>query len=469
LKSLGRKAFLFTVAVVLAFLLIGGYQIYRKSHFAWGATVLGKSLSLKSVDEAYNILQKANQPSKIEIIGENETYTVNIPVKYKLTKKILRKQLPNKIVELTKNPEFAKKIEKSLNELDFKEQSGENAKLNFTGSAWEIVPEVKSTKVDHKKLKTTLTKDAFAGEVKILKLSQFFIPVKVTTNDPTLKKNLKNANKLTQKQVTLSVNDQKVELTKDILASFLNIEGNLSTEKIAAYLTGKLNPEVSTFDKNVLWTNPSDGITYQFLNNHAWGWDIKVKDATKLLQKELAKSDSVQTVDLPIDGDPKQDTKITSDFVWINLLDQTMHVYRDGSEAVSTRIISGRNNKGTATVPGFHTIGYKKTDTKLEGTMLDGQKYSVPVKYFEPLQSRGADGNFYYTGIGIHDSNKDYGSVDAWTTNAGSNGCINTPPAAMEQVWAQTYPGMPVIITGDLYANSPGSYDKPVDLGTIVG
>jgi hypothetical protein len=464
---LKRKAFLFTGVAVLAFLSIGGYQIYRKSHFAWGATVLGKSLSLKSVNEAYDILQKANQPLKMEIVERNETYTVKIPAKYRLTKELLRKQLPNKTVELTKNSEFAKEVEKSLSKLDFKEYPGENAKLNFTGNAWEIVPEVKSTKIDHKKLKATLTKDAFAGEVKILKLSQFFIPVKVTANDPTLKKNLKNANKLTQKQVILSVNDQKVELTKDTLASFLNIEGNLRVEKIAAYLTDKLNPKVSTFDKDVLWTNPSDGRIYKFLNNHAWGWDIKIKEAAMLLQKDLV-NETKQTIDLPIDGDPKQDTKITGDFIWINLLDQTMYVYRNGSKVVSTRIISGRNNKGTATVPGFHTIGYKKTDTKLEGEMLDGSKYSVPVKYFEPLQSRGANGKFYYTGIGIHDSDKNYSLVDAWMTNAGSNGCINTPPDAMEQVWAQTYDGIPVIITGDLYANSPGNYDKPVDLGELV-
>ncbi|MDR0690820.1 MAG: L,D-transpeptidase [Streptococcaceae bacterium] len=468
MRLLKSKVGFFLALTVLIFLAIGGYQIYRKSHFACGASVLGKSISLKTVDEAYDILQKTNHPFKVSLTGADETYTIIVPVKYKLTKNLLRKQLPEKRVELSKNPKFNREIKAALAKLDFKEQPGENAKLSFNGNIWEIIPEGKSTNVDHKKLENTLVQQAFAGKVKTLKLSQFFIPVKITAKDPTLKKRLQAANKLVQKKVILDVNDQKVELTKDILASFLNSEGKLDSEKITTYLTNKLNSEVSTFDKDVLWTNPNDGVTYQFLNNHAWGWDIKIKDATKLLQKELTKNDSVQTINLPIDGDPKQDFIITSDFVWINLLDQTMHVYRGGSEAVLTRIISGRNNKGTATSPGFHTIGYKKTDTKLEGEMLDGSKYSVPVKYFEPLQSRGADGNFYYTGIGIHDSNKDYGSVDAWMSNAGSNGCINTPPDAMEQVWAQTYPGMPVIITGDRYANSPGAYDKPVDLGRVA-
>ncbi|MDR1522206.1 MAG: L,D-transpeptidase/peptidoglycan binding protein [Streptococcaceae bacterium] len=462
------KAFLFLGLTVFIFLSIGGYQIYRKSHFALRATVLKTSISLKTVDEAYDLLQKVNKPLKINIQRVDKTYAIIIPAKYRLTKNLLRKQLPNKTIKLNKNPNFIKKIKAGLAKLDFKEQPGENAKLNFTGDLFEIVPEVKSTVVDHKKLTTALMRQAFT-ENKIIKLSQFFIPVKITAKDTTLKKNLKKANKLIQKQIILNVNNQKVALTKDILASFLTTEGKLSSEKIKAYLTDTLNPEISTFDKDVLWRNPSDGRTYQFLNNHAWGWDIKIEDATKLLENNLLKIDPEQTITLPIDGDPKQDVMITEDFIWINLIDQTMHVYRNNNEVVSTRIISGRNNKGTATVPGFHTIGYKKTDTKLEGEMLDGQKYSVPVKYFEPLQSRGVDGKFYYTGIGIHDSDKNYNSVDAWMTNAGSNGCINTPPKAMEEVWTQTYPGLPVIITGDLYAASPGGYDKPIDLGTIVG
>jgi hypothetical protein len=467
LKLIKSKALVFLGLMLFIFLSIGEYHIYRKSHFAWKAKILGKSISLKTVDEAYDILQKVNQSSKFNIAGTDKIYTINVPVKYRLTKNLLRKQLSNKAVKLTKNPDFAKKIKDALSELDFKEQPGEDAKLSFNGKYWEIIPEVQGTALDHKKMAKTIIQQAFTGN-RIVKLAQFFIPVKVTAKNLALKKNLKNANKLIQKQITLNINNQKVELTKDILAVFLTTEGRISSEKITAYLTDILNSEISTFDKDVLWINPSDGRTYKFLNNHAWGWDIKIKDATKLLQKKLAKTDAMQTIDLPIDGNPKQDITITEDFVWINLLDQTMHVYRGGSEVIFTRIISGRNNKGTATVPGFHTIGYKKTDTKLEGEMLDGQEYSVPVKYFEPLQSRGVDGKFYYTGIGIHDSDKNYDSLNAWTTNAGSNGCINTPPKAMEEVWVQTYPGMPVIITADLYAASPGVYDKPVDLGTIV-
>lgn len=67
-----------------------------------------------------------------------------------------------------------------------------------------------------------------------------------------------------------------------------------------------------------------------------------------------------------------------------------MYCFIDGKKIVTTDVITGRYNKGTATVPGFHTILYRTTDVNLEGQMLDGSRYSVPVKYWMPLLSQGA-------------------------------------------------------------------------------
>ena len=103
-----------------------------------------------------------------------------------------------------------------------------------------------------------------------------------------------------------------------------------------------------------------------------------------------------------------------------------MYCFIDGKKIVTTDVITGRYNKGTATVPGFHTILYRTTDVNLEGQMLDGSRYSVPVKYWMPLLSQGG----VVTQIGIHDSDHKldkYGDKEAFKTDAGSNGCINTP------------------------------------------
>lgn len=467
MKTKKNKLALGTGLILIVITLTTSYYFYRHSHFRMGATALGENISGKTVNGAYTLLNKTNQPLKIKIENADKTYILKLPERYHLSKKMLKEQLSKKNVKLPKNSLFSDKLNSAISKLNLNEQPGEDAKIHFTGEIYEIIPEVNSTQINREKLIQNLYKISSSSKKDKIQLSKFFISVKINTQNKTLQKQVKFANKFIQKHVVLEVNNTKTELTKVILASFLTEKYKLNQEAIKTYLANTLNPEVSTFDKDVLWKNPMDGKTYKYLNNHDWGWDIKIKEATQILRDKLTKSENTQTINLPIDGDNTEDKNISENYIWINLLDQMMHVYRNGSKIISTRIISGRNNKGTATVPGFHTIGYKKQGTKLEGQMLDGSKYSVPVKYFEPLQSRG-ENRPCFTGIGIHDSNKIYDSIDSWKTNSGSNGCINTPPDAMEQVWAQTYERMPVFITGDLYANSPGSYDKPIDLGQPV-
>ena len=79
-------------------------------------------------------------------------------------------------------------------------------------------------------------------------------------------------------------------------------------------------------------------------------------------------------------GDTKENSKIANNYIEIDLKDQKCIVSLM-AKIVTTDVITGRYNKGTATVPGFHTILYRTTDVNLEGQMLDGSRYSVPVKY----------------------------------------------------------------------------------------
>jgi len=445
---------------------VGGYQIYRKDHFAFGAQIFGCSISGKTVEEAYHILKRINISSEIKIIGNGENYSVIIPPKYQLSKKMLKNELTNKEITLPKNKNCVNEVKANLAKINFNEQPGEDAKLNFDGKIWKIIPEIPSTMVNRGKLEKKILELTTFKRVSKLKLADFYLPVKINANNADLKKRKEKANEFIAKTITLSALSAQRKLTRVDLINFLDESGEFNQEAIKSYLTN-LNEEVAMINQDVRWKHPVDGKTYQFLNNHAWGWYIKVADAVQVLLKEFEKNEQIFEISLPIGGNVNENQLISNDFIWINLLDQTMHLYRNGVELVSTRIISGRNNRGTATVPGFHTIGGKNDNQTLKGQMLDGTPYAVPVKHFASLLSRSIGGS-YYTGIGIHDSNKNYASVDAWKTLAGSNGCINTPPAAMEQIWPNIYLNMPVVITGDLYANSPGQYDKPVDLGRVA-
>jgi hypothetical protein len=462
-----KVAIIIASSVVLIAGALGiGYSQYRKSHFAYGATISGQKVSLMSVDDAYEKMAKLNQKTPVTITSQGETLKIDVPAKYQLKKTDVEKQLSVANGKLAENPNFDKELEAAVNSLDFKETAGKDAYLKFGTSGYEIVPEEKGTQIDKAKLIKAI-KEGVSNEkgTTSFEASAFYLPVKVTADSTELKEKLKKSNEKIDKKIQLNINGNNYDIPREVLASFMDEQGNVNEDKVYAWVSGDLNNQFSTLLQTVQWKNPEDGKTYEYTNNGSYGWDINFPTAKDMIVKALNDSAPTANLTLNIDGDAKANPRDIKDYVYINLLEQKMYVYINNQKIVDTFVITGQNNKGTATVPGFHSIGYKVTDTTLKGTMMDGEKYAVPVKYFEPIISKGG----IYTGIGLHDSPKTlFGDLTAWQTPQGSNGCINTPEAIMPQVWDNTYPGMAVIIQGDLYQNSPGEYDKPVELGTVI-
>jgi hypothetical protein len=270
------------------------------------------------------------------------------------------------------------------------------------------------------------------------------------------------------KKIILNINGKKRQIPKKQLKKLVQKNGKVSATAVSTWVSKSLKPSYDTLTKPVYFKNPENKKTYRYKNNGAYGWTINATDATAKITAALKAKAGTANLKLAINGNKAANANKLKDYVYINLWEQKMFVYRNNKLKVSTYIISGRNNKGTATVPGFHTIAYKSYGQTLRGTGIDGVPYAVPVTYFEPLLSRGTYAP-YMTGIGIHDSNKTvFGSLSAWRTLNGSNGCINTPPGKMPSVWSNTYAGMPVIVWGNIYKHSPGQYDKPVDFGKVV-
>ncbi len=67
---------------------------------------------------------------------------------------------------------------------------------------------------------------------------------------------------------------------------------------------------------------------------------------------------------------------------------------------------------------------------------MKGDNYRTPVNYWMP----------FYGNYGIHDAywRAEFGG-EVYLTN-GSHGCVNTPPAAMAQVYANMESGTPVVL-----------------------
>lgn len=122
---------------------------------------------------------------------------------------------------------------------------------------------------------------------------------------------------------------------------------------------------------------------------------------------------------------------IGSTYIEVDMTDQKMYYYVDGVLTIDTPIVTGNTSRRMGTPSGVNFV-YAKQKNRI----LRGENYASHVDFWMPVK-----GN-----IGIHDAawrGKFGGTI--YQTN-GSHGCINTPRAAMEQLFDMAEVGTPVIM-----------------------
>lgn len=120
-----------------------------------------------------------------------------------------------------------------------------------------------------------------------------------------------------------------------------------------------------------------------------------------------------------------------STYIEISIEQQHMWVYKNGTQIVSTDVVTG--NKGDCDTPkGYFSIVGKSRDI-----YLSGATYSSHVDYWLA---------FIGTEYGIHDASwrSEYGNPHY--KGNGSHGCVNTPYNAVAKIYNNIYTGTPVII-----------------------
>lgn len=122
---------------------------------------------------------------------------------------------------------------------------------------------------------------------------------------------------------------------------------------------------------------------------------------------------------------------IGSTYIEVDMTDQKMYYYVDGVLTIDTPIVTGNTSRRMGTPSGVNFV-YAKQKNRI----LRGEGYASHVDFWMPVK-----GN-----IGIHDAawrGKFGGTI--YQTN-GSHGCINTPRAAMEQLYDMAEVGTPVVM-----------------------
>lgn len=118
-------------------------------------------------------------------------------------------------------------------------------------------------------------------------------------------------------------------------------------------------------------------------------------------------------------------------YIEIDMKDQMLYYYVDGVIQIETPVVTGNTSRKMGTPSGVNYVYLKQ-----KNRILRGPNYASHVDFWMPVK-----GN-----IGIHDASwrSNYGGT-IYQTN-GSHGCINTPRAAMEQLYDMVEVGTPVVM-----------------------
>lgn len=306
------------------------------------------------------------------------------------------------------------------------------------GAGYFVEAEQAGTQLDFDQVKALIL-DGIQQGTATVEIKTAYLAPEVTTTDEKIVAVMDQIETMSNTKITLTIAGEAVTIPREKILDWMFFDGNnqivFDQNLIHDYL-GELNEAYATFDDYRQFNSTLQGQVE--VAPGTLGWSIDRETETQRITDDLYAGVDVTReptiVGTGYNSEGKDD--IGNSYVEVDMANQTMYVYVDGKQVISTPIVTGQI--GTDTVAGAYSVWNKEEDTALKGfNPRTDADYSQPVDYWIPFDD---------TGQGIHDANwqSSFGG-DAYLSN-GSLGCINTPPDVMPQVFEHVTLGMPVII-----------------------
>lgn len=312
----------------------------------------------------------------------------------------------------------------------------ENAKVALDENGLSLVPEKQGNNITAGSLGESLYQ-VMDADNHLIQLENAYEKPTIIQSEEFLNQQEQVFQNMADTQITLEFDGQSVTIPKEKITSwiFVNEDGELDVdrEQISAYIL-ELNKEYAgLFKPHILQS------TYQgevAVAPGTLGWYIDRFDEADVIAENILAGGSY-TREPIIGGYGYGDNNyMTGSYVEVDLAHQMMFIYIDGQLVLETPIVSGII--GSSTIPGAYQVWQKLADTNLVGyNDISERNYSVPVSYWIAFDDQAQ---------GIHDAEWQSSFGGDTYLQAGSLGCINTPPSVMGHVFELVYIGMPVLV-----------------------
>lgn len=354
------------------------------------------------------------------------------------------------------------KAEKILETLPFFDSSlvtaPRNAEIKFNEDGAYIAKEVMGTTLDEEKTRAAIMQALGDGSTYIdLNKEGLYQNPTVYSDDSALLEKEGALNKVLGADVTLDFGDRSEVLDPETITDkflSLDMDGNyfIDPDKVNSYVQDL----AARFDTVGAAREFSTSLgTTVSLEGGDYGWTLDADSTEKTLlaaleQKQKGKlQPSYFSTGLSRGADDIGDT-----YVEIDLTNQRMWFYKNGSLIVDTPVVTGNPLKGNETPYG----GVWSLKGKYKNAVLKGQGYATPVDFWMPFNG----------GVGIHDLQARYYFGGSIYMGAGSHGCINTPLAAVKLIYYNISSGTPVVVYKDESEAAVSQNMGMQDIGSIT-
>ena len=333
-----------------------------------------------------------------------------------------------------------------------------NAELKYTADGAVITKEVMGTRLDYDKTKTAIIHALNDGSTSInLEKEGLYQNPEVYADDDALNEKANALNQVLGANVTLEMGDQSVQINPEMTAETflsLDMDGNyyIDDSKVASYIV-KLADQTDTVGRKRTF-HTSLGTTVE-LEGGDYGWTLDADSTAQELEEALKekKKGTLEPVYFTT-GLCRDKNDIGTTYVEIDLTNQHMWFYKNGSLVVDTPVVTGNPQKNNETPSG----GVWSLKGKYRNATLKGEGYATPVDYWLPFNG----------GVGIHDLQKRYYFGGSVYNGAGSHGCINTPLAAVKLIYNGIGDGTPVVVYKDDSQEAVSQNTGMQDIRTIT-
>ena len=333
-----------------------------------------------------------------------------------------------------------------------------NAELKYTADGAAITKEVMGTRLDYDKTKTAIIHALNDGSTSIdLEKEGLYQNPEVYADDDALNEKANALNLVLGANVTLEMGDQSVQINPEMTAETflsLDMDGNyyVDDSKVSSYIV-KLADKTDTIGRKRTF-HTSLGTTVE-LEGGDYGWTLDADSTAQELEEALKekKKGTLEPVYFTT-GLCRDKNDIGNTYVEIDLTNQHMWFYKNGSLIVDTPVVTGNPQKNNETPSG----GVWSLKGKYRNATLKGEGYATPVDYWLPFNG----------GVGIHDLQKRYYFGGSVYNGAGSHGCINTPLVAVKLIYNGIGDGTPVVVYKDDSQEAVSQNTGMQDIRTIT-